>query len=152
MHAHHPIGVIAAQSIGEPGTQLSLTLSTVPACFADDTAQGLNRVEELFEVRTPQGQAYLSDINGMVNVWEEGDHYVLQITADSKENVELKLDGQKPTVAKWQEVSAGDVLATAKRGHNHILAPVAGMLKLTEKSIIITPLKESVFTIRDSWV
>jgi DNA-directed RNA polymerase subunit beta' len=113
--------------------------------IADEIAQGLNRVEELFEVRTPRGQAYLSDINGIVNVWEEGDHYILQVTADRQENVEMKLDGQKPTVVKGQEVSAGDVLATAKRGHNHILAPVAGKIKLTETSIIITPLKQSVY-------
>jgi DNA-directed RNA polymerase subunit beta' len=144
--SHHPIGVIAAQSIGEPGTQLSLNSKhRSGVLIADEIAQGLNRVEELFEVRTPRGQAYLSDINGIVNVWEEGDHYILQVTADRQENVEMKLDGQKPTVVKGQEVSAGDVLATAKRGHNHILAPVAGKIKLTETSIIITPLKQSVY-------
>src|SRR5690606_6611128 len=55
---HHPIGVIAAQSIGEPGTQLSLdSKHRSGAVIADDTAQGLSRIEELFEVRSPKGQA-----------------------------------------------------------------------------------------------
>ena len=50
--AHAPIGVIAAQSIGEPGTQLSLdSKHRSGAVLADDTAQGLSRVEELFEVK-----------------------------------------------------------------------------------------------------
>src|SRR5205809_2639722 len=83
---HHPIGVIAAQSIGEPGTQLSLdSKHRSGAVVADDTAQGLSRVEELFEIRTPKGQAYLAEIGGVANVWEEGEHYVVQITAQEKE-------------------------------------------------------------------
>jgi len=144
--SHHPIGVIAAQSIGEPGTQLSLdSKHRSGVLIADEAAQGLNRVEELFEARSPRGQAYLSDISGIVNVWEEGDHYVVQVTADKQEKVELTLEGQKPTVVKGQEVSAGDVLATAKRGHHHILAPVAGKIKLTDTSIIVTPFKQSIF-------
>src|SRR5207245_10412071 len=97
---HHPIGVIAAQSIGEPGTQLSLDSKHRSGGFvADDTAQGLSRIEELFEVRTPKGQAYLTDIAGTVNAWEEGDHYVVQITAHDKEIVELKYGDRTVQVA-----------------------------------------------------
>src|SRR5690606_2460431 len=70
---HHPVGVIAAQSIGEPGTQLTLrTFHGGGTAAADDITQGLPRVEELFETRTPKGQAYLSEIDGTVTAWEEG--------------------------------------------------------------------------------
>ncbi len=90
--SHHPIGVIAAQSIGEPGTQLSLdSKHRSGAVMADDTAQGLSRIEELFEIRTPKGQAYLTDISGVAGVWEEGDHYIVQVTAKDKENLTFKL-------------------------------------------------------------
>ena len=44
---------------------------------------GLPRVEELFEVRTPKGQAYLAEMTGIANIWEEGDHYIVQITSDN---------------------------------------------------------------------
>ena len=67
--AFNPIGVIAAQSIGEPGTQLSLdSKHRSGAVLADDTSQGLCRVEELFEVRNPKGQAYLTEISGTASV------------------------------------------------------------------------------------
>ena len=73
------------------------TPSTVPVrVVADDTAQGLTRIEELFEVRTPKGQAYLTEISGMANAWEEGDHYVVQVTADDKEKVTLSSVSAKP--------------------------------------------------------
>jgi hypothetical protein len=97
--SHHPVGVIAAQSIGEPGTQLSLdSKHRSGAAVADDTAQGLSRVEELFEVRTPKGQAYLTEIGGVVQVTEEGDHYVIQVVADDKKSVTFELGKRKAQI------------------------------------------------------
>src|SRR5690606_33776384 len=108
----HPIGVIAAQSIGEPGTQLTLrTFHSGGSAAADDITQGLPRVEELFEVRTPKGQAYLSDVKGLAAVWEEGDKYIVQITSDQAEAVKLNLDGRKPKVGNGSDVAIGDVIA-----------------------------------------
>ena len=107
---HHPIGVIAAQSIGEPGTQLSLdSKHRSGAVLADDTAEGLSRVEELFEARTPKGQAYLADIAGTANVWEEGDHYVVQITSDSKKKITVPLDGRIAKIASGTEVLVSEI-------------------------------------------
>ena len=109
---HHPIGVIAAQSIGEPGTQLSLdSKHRSGALVADDTAQGLSRIEELFEVRQPKGQAYVADISGTAAVWEEGEHYVVQITAAEDNHVELPLKGRKVHIASGSDVAIGDVVA-----------------------------------------
>ncbi|HET9174183.1 MAG TPA: DNA-directed RNA polymerase subunit beta' [Candidatus Saccharimonadales bacterium] len=142
---HHPVGVIAAQSIGEPGTQLSLdSKHRSGAVVADDTAQGLSRVEELFEVRTPKGQAYLTDIAGTVNTWEEGDHYIIQVTADAKENIKLKLGERKPHLASGSDVAVGDVIAALEDGSEPLVAPMAGKVEMTDKEAIITPTKQSV--------
>ncbi len=68
------VGIIAAQSIGEPGTQLTLrTFHTGGVAGAEDITQGLPRVEELFEARTPKGEAVISEIGGLVDVrWDNG--------------------------------------------------------------------------------
>jgi DNA-directed RNA polymerase subunit beta' len=144
VQAHHPIGVIAAQSIGEPGTQLSLdSKHRSGAIVADDTAQGLSRIEELFEVRTPKGQAYLSDIAGFASVWEEGDHYVIQVAADDKERMELPLAGRKPHIATGTEVSIGDVVAAQEDNSEPLVTPMAGKAEITQTSVIIVPSSKS---------
>ncbi len=142
---HHPIGVIAAQSIGEPGTQLSLdSKHRSGAVLADDTAQGLSRVEELFEIRTPKGQAYLTDIAGIANTWEEGDHYVVQVTAKDKENMTFKLGDRVAKVKSGTDVAIGDVVASLEDGSEPQVAPMAGKAEVTDKSVIITPAGQSV--------
>lgn len=142
---HHPIGVIAAQSIGEPGTQLSLdSKHRGGAVLADDTAQGLSRIEELFEVRTPKGQAYLTEIAGTANTWEEGDHYVVQVTADTKEKVTLKLGERKAHVRSGTDVTAGDVVAALEDASEPLVAPMSGKAQVTDKAVIITPTAQSV--------
>jgi DNA-directed RNA polymerase subunit beta' len=66
------VGIIAAQSIGEPGTQLTLrTFHTGGVASTEDITQGLPRVEELFEARVPKGQAILAEIDGVVNIVRE---------------------------------------------------------------------------------
>ena len=143
--SHHPIGVIAAQSIGEPGTQLSLDSKHRSGGFvADDTAQGLSRIEELFEVRTPKGQAYLTDIAGTANTWEEGDHYVVQVTAHDKENIELEIGDRTVQVKSGSDVAIGDVIASLEDGASPLIAPMAGKAEVSEKTIIITPARTSV--------
>lgn len=142
---HHPIGVIAAQSIGEPGTQLSLdSKHRSGAVLADDTAQGLSRIEELFEVRSPKGVAYLTDIAGTVNTWEEGDHYIIQITAQSQESVTLELGERTPKIKNGTEVAIGDVIAEMGNKSQPLIAPMAGKVDLGSKSIVITPAGQSV--------
>jgi DNA-directed RNA polymerase subunit beta' len=142
---HHPVGVIAAQSIGELGTQLSLdSKHRSGGVIADAAASGLSRVEELFEVRTPKGQAYLTAISGVANTWEEGDHYVVQVTADDKEKVEFKLGERKPALKNGQEVVAGDVVAALEDASEPIVTPMAGIANYTKTAVVITPIKQSV--------
>jgi DNA-directed RNA polymerase subunit beta' len=142
---HHPIGVIAAQSIGEPGTQLSLdSKHRSGAIVADDTAQGLSRIEELFEVRTPKGQAYLTDIAGIANVWEEGDHYIIQVTAQEKENIHFELGERQAKIKSGSDVAIGDVVASHQDGSEPLVAPMAGKAEVTDKEVIIVPAGQSV--------
>jgi DNA-directed RNA polymerase subunit beta' len=141
----HPIGVIAAQSIGEPGTQLSLdSKHRSGAVLADDTAQGLSRIEELFEVRQPKGQAFLTEISGLANVWEEGDHYVVQVTADEAEVITMELGERKAHLATGSDVAIGDVVAALEDGSEPLIAPMAGKVDVTKKKVVISPTKQSV--------
>ena len=77
------VGVIAAQSIGEPGTQLTMrTFHTGGVAAAADITQGLPRVEELFEVRKPKGLAIIAEISGTVDIRETAKKREIVITAD----------------------------------------------------------------------
>ncbi len=141
---HHPIGVIAAQSIGEPGTQLSLdSKHRAGSVVLDDTAQGLSRIEELFEARNPKGQAYLSDVGGSVNVWEESNHYVVTVSTENVEPIKYALGGKKAFVASGSEVSIGDILAAFDDKSEPILAPIGGKVEVSKTAIVLSPSKQS---------
>jgi len=142
--SNHPIGVIAAQSIGELGTQLSLDSKHRSGAIADKSAQGLSRVEELFEVRVPKGEAYLTEIAGVVNAWEEGDRYIVQVTADDNEKVTLTLGERKATIKSGTEVMSGDVVAALEDSSEPLIAPMAGKAQVTNKAVVITPTAQSV--------
>ena len=77
------VGIIAAQSIGEPGTQLTMrTFHTGGVATADDITQGLPRVEELFEARKPKGNATISELDGTVSINDSGKKREVTITSD----------------------------------------------------------------------
>ena len=136
----HPVGVIAAQSIGEPGTQLSLdSKHRAGAVIADETAQGLTRVEELFEVRSPKGQAFLADIGGVVSVKEAGDHYEVHVNGTSQEIVEYKLAGRSATVADGQDVTIGDVIAANEDGSDPMVASYSGAVSVKKTKLVLAP-------------
>jgi DNA-directed RNA polymerase subunit beta' len=140
----HPVGVIAAQSIGEPGTQLTLKTFHSGGVAGDDITTGLPRVEELFEVRSPKGQAFLSDIDGTVKVWEEDSQYIVQVIASNKEAIELALGKRKPSVTSGHEVKKGDVIAAGKNDANPLVSTIAGSVHFTDTQVILTPLGQGV--------
>jgi DNA-directed RNA polymerase subunit beta' len=98
----------------------------------------------LFEVRTPKGQAYLTDISGVANVWEDGEHYVVQVTAKDKANIEFKLGDRVAKIKSGQDVAIGDVVASQEDGSEQLVAPMAGKAEVTDKAVIITPAGQSV--------
>jgi DNA-directed RNA polymerase subunit beta' len=136
---YHPVGVIAAQSIGEPGTQLTLRTFHSGGTAGDDITSGLPRVEELFEVRTPKGQAFLSEVTGNAKVWEEGEKYIVQVTPGTSEVKELEIGKRIVMVAAGSDVQIGDVLASKANGSDPVTAPIAGVLEVADKKLLINP-------------
>ena len=79
-----PVGVIAAQSIGEPGTQLTMRVKHFGGVVMSDVTQGLPRVEELFEMRTPKSLSPISEITGIANIETTDDGYIVKVSAKRK--------------------------------------------------------------------
>ena len=104
------VGVIAAQSIGEPGTQLTMRTFHTGGVAGKDIAGGLPRVVELFEARTPRGAARLAKASGVVRIGEdEGKGIPVVVIDDEGEEHEVILPlGARPIVADGAEVKAGD--------------------------------------------
>ena len=97
------VGTIAAQSIGEPGTQLTMrTFHTGGVAVAADITKGLPRVEEIFEARRPKGEARLSEISGVVSIKEEPKMYLISIKNSEDEAL---YEVKKPAYLK---VKTGD--------------------------------------------
>ncbi|MBI4671744.1 MAG: DNA-directed RNA polymerase subunit beta' [Chloroflexi bacterium] len=116
------VGVIAAQSIGEPGTQLTLrTFHTGGVAGAEDITTGLPRIEELFESRDPKGQAIISDIDGVVEVLNEEGQRVLQVVATKIETDDYELPPHAKALVKEGEFApAGTVLFHDKEGNETV--------------------------------
>lgn len=136
--ANQPVGVIAAQSLGEPGTQLTLdTKHGSGVAGSGAIARGLPRVEELLEARTPKGQAWVSPIAGVVNLREEKNRYIVQISPDSGETLRFVLDGRTARVKDGANVKTGDVIADKGKGKDPIIAPADGIAELTDDAIVV---------------
>ena len=134
---HQPVGVIAAQSVGEPGTQLTLRTFHNSGVAGGDITQGLPRVEELFEARTPKGQAFVTEIAGLVDVWEDGKKYIVQVTPESGKVERLPLDGRTVVVKAGSSVKAGDVLATGEGDTRPLVAPFDGVVEAAEDTLVV---------------
>ena len=105
------VGIIAAQSIGEPGTQLTMRTFHTGGVAGDDITQGLPRVEELFEARKPKGQAVIAEIDGQVRVQEVKGRKEIEIINDSGERNSYQIPyGARLKVKEGQIVAAGDEL------------------------------------------
>ena len=132
-----PVGVIAAQSVGEPGTQLTLRTFHASGAAGGDITQGLPRVEELFEARSPKGQAYITEVTGLVDMWEDGNKYIVQVTPEAGHVERLALEGRVVNVKAGSNVKAGDVLATADGEAKPLVAPFDGVVEVAEDTLVI---------------
>ena len=136
--ANEPVGVIAAQSLGEPGTQLTLdTKHGSGVAGSGAIARGLPRVEELLEARTPKGQAYIAPIDGVVEVKEDGNHYVIQITPQAGKITKITTTGYEFTVKDGESVRAGATLAKKADDKSTIKAPCDGVVELVKDGVIL---------------
>ena len=132
-----PVGVIAAQSIGEPGTQLTLRTFHAGGVAAEDITQGLPRVDELLEARNPKGQAFLTEIDGKVTIREEGNMYVVQVASDGDYAVEHELGSRKVSVKAGSKVSKGDVIAESKDKKKPLTAKIDGVAQVYKDRIVV---------------
>ena len=117
------VGIIAAQSIGEPGTQLTMrTIHSGGVAGVADITQGLPRVEELFEARKPKGLAIISEIEGKVSISD--DKKKKEVTVQSKDDAKTYTIpfGAKLKVKDGDKISAGQPITEGSINPNEILA------------------------------
>jgi DNA-directed RNA polymerase subunit beta' len=141
------VGIVAAQSIGEPGTQLTMrTFHTGGVASAADITSGLPRVEELFEARAPKGEAIISEIDGTVEVSLEGEQRVVRVTNVDSLVEEYEIPARSELkVEDGQHVSSGEVLvepkvAKAKAGEETavarpIVSRISGIVRVDKKKL-----------------
>ena len=137
------VGIVAAQSIGEPGTQLTLrTFHTGGVAAASDITTGLPRVEELFEARkAPKGEAVLTEIAGKVSI-EKSDRYsdmrVVRVTHSEMVSDAYELEKHwRKRVKDEDKVEEGDILASLD-ADNQLLARNKGRVRIEGRTIIVS--------------
>ncbi|WP_046213351.1 DNA-directed RNA polymerase subunit beta' [Paenibacillus wulumuqiensis] len=105
------VGIIAAQSIGEPGTQLTMRTFHTGGVAGDDITQGLPRIQELFEARNPKGQATISEIDGVIKeIREAKDRREIEVEGEAETKVYSVTYGSRLRVREGMEIEAGDEL------------------------------------------
>ncbi len=150
------VGIIAAQSIGEPGTQLTLRTFHTGGVVGLDITSGLPRVEELFEARPPKGQAIISEIDGVVEVVENEEGKVIRVTSSKVYRDEYSLPpGWQVMVNQGQWVDIGAELACPPSKAEappqsvalatevkSLVAAVAGEVTIEDNQIVISYMEE----------
>jgi DNA-directed RNA polymerase subunit beta' len=144
------VGIIAAQSIGEPGTQLTMRTFHTGGVAGQDITSGLPRVEELFEARTPKGEAVLSEIDGVVEVSELNEGRSIRVTSSEEYADEYLLpEGFAPLVEDGSIVGLGEVLAEPDSAaemddddlalmSSDVMARVSGIVTVEDNVLTIT--------------
>ena len=117
------VGTMGAQSIGEPGTQLTMRTFHTGGVAGSDITQGLPRVEELFEARIPKGKATISEIDGVVSKIEESSgKFKVYVKNDTEVREHVTAYGAKLRVEKGDKLSAGDRLTEGNISPKELLA------------------------------
>ena len=132
------VGIMAAQSIGEPGTQLTLrTFHTGGVAGVEDITHGLPRVQELFEARNPKGEAIISDLEGRVELVSRDDgSRVVKVIASEMRQDEYEVPGNWAVLIEdGDEVAAKGKLA--KRGDQEIIAEHGGKVFRETGKVIV---------------
>ncbi|GAH75621.1 unnamed protein product, partial [marine sediment metagenome] len=150
------VGIIAAQSIGEPGTQLTLRTFHTGGVVGLDITSGLPRVEELFEARPPKGQAIISEIDGVAEVVQDEEGKVIKVASSEVYHDEYPLPpGWQAIVKDGQWVDIGAELASPPKAKasskkskalttetKPILARVAGEVTIKGDQLVISYMEE----------
>ena len=117
------VGIIAAQSIGEPGTQLTMRTFHTGGVAGGDITQGLPRVEELFEARKPKGLAIISEIAGKVSIQDTKNRREVVVTADDGEEKKYPINyGSRIKVFEGDVIEAGDEITEGSINPHDLLS------------------------------
>lgn len=131
------VGIVAAQAIGEPGTQLTMRTFHTGGVAGLDITQGLPRVEELFEAREPKGQAYVSEIDGQVSIYRPNNkEYLIRVQASDIDQDEFTLGDASTQVRDGDRVNQGDPLFVDENG-KAVKAKTAGVAHIIDGKLII---------------
>jgi len=133
------VGIVAAQAIGEPGTQLTMrTFHTGGSASVKDITQGLPRVEELFEVREPKGQATVAEIDGKVSLSTSPlKEQIIHVEGKGVERDTYELDGETHSLIKdGTHVAVGDVLFVNAAGKS-IKSEAAGIARVEKGKVVV---------------
>ena len=138
------VGVIAAQSIGEPGTQLTMRTFHTGGVAGVDITQGLPRVEELFEARIPKGKAIISEIDGELEIIRQEGSRKVRVISKEEFEVSYPLDAKMQVLVKnADDVMEGQELARDAKG-NGIRTRHAGKAGVSAKDITVRTIDEEV--------
>ena len=138
------VGVIAAQSIGEPGTQLTMRTFHTGGVAGVDITQGLPRVEELFEARIPKGKAIISEIDGELEIIRQEGSRKVRVTSKEEFEVSYPIDPKMQVLVKSKDdVMEGQELARDAKG-NVVRTRHAGKGTVSAKEITVRTLDEEV--------
>jgi len=132
------VGIVAAQAIGEPGTQLTMRTFHTGGVAGLDITQGLPRVEELFEAREPKGQAFVSDIDGKAYIHKPNNkEYYLRVQSEGAEIDEYSIgaDGNAQ-IKDGDKVSEGEILLIDNNGKS-IKSKAAGIVRIEGNKLIV---------------
>ncbi|WP_129600964.1 DNA-directed RNA polymerase subunit beta' [Anaerophilus nitritogenes] len=132
------VGIIAAQSIGEPGTQLTMRTFHTGGVAGNDITQGLPRIEELFEARKPKGLAIITEIAGTVSINEKKKNKEVMVTGNDGEQTVYSIPyGSRIKVREGQIIKAGDEITEGSVNPHDILRikGVAGVQEYLVKEV-----------------
>jgi DNA-directed RNA polymerase subunit beta' len=131
------VGIIAAQSIGEPGTQLTMRTFHTGGVAGLDITAGLPRVEELFEARVPKGKAEISHIDGIVAILRADAGTKVKVTSrESYDSAVVIPDGAEMLAAPGDLVEANQAIARVDGGAD-VLAPAKGFIATTDDGLVV---------------
>ncbi|NLG28429.1 MAG: DNA-directed RNA polymerase subunit beta', partial [Chloroflexi bacterium] len=132
------VGIVAAQSIGEPGTQLTLrTFHTGGVAGASDITQGLPRVQELFEARNPKGEAIIAGISGRVQIEIQGDMRTVHIVSVDLQRVEHDVPGNYAVKVEDGDTVEESQLVASRKGEPDIVAKTDGRVSIEDGRIAV---------------
>ena len=131
------VGVMAAQSIGEPGTQLTMRTFHTGGVLGKDITQGLPRVEELFEARTPRDAAPLAEMDGIVKILEQAGKKTVRLTSSRPMKVDFAIaEGYTVLIENNAQVQVKQALASGPNKPT-IRSTLNGMAKVSKGKITI---------------